>query len=81
MTQQDDQDYQQYSIPISDHFKNNLKKLPDPDLQYKETKHKHSALIQKDDYNSAAWQIDSQEKLMIEMYKDPNMVLSVVLNI
>ena len=37
-------------------------------------------LIQEDHDNSVAWQIDSREKLMTEIDRDPNGVLSMILD-
>ena len=37
--------------------------------------------VRKDDDDSAAWQIDSQEKLMIEIDRDLDEILLMILNI
>ena len=41
---------------------------------------RRGVLIQKDHYNSAAWQIDSQKKLMTEIDRDSDGVLSIILD-
>ena len=79
-TQQDDQDHQRRRTPTSVHFEDELEKSPDPDWRHEETKRRRSALIEEDHDNSAAWQIDSREKLMTEMDRDPDGVLSIILD-
>ena len=80
LTQQDDQNHQQRRTPTSVHFEDELEKSPDPGRRHEETKRRRSALIQEDHDNSAAWQIDSREKLMTEIDRDPDGVLSMILD-
>ncbi len=54
--------------------------MPIPDWQNKERKHKRATIAGKDRDNTIAWQIDSQEKLLIEIDKDPDRVLIMILD-
>ena len=67
-------------MPISVYFENESKKSSNLDWQYEKTKRRYSTLIQKDYDNSAAQQIDSQEKLINEINRDPNRLLSIIFN-
>lgn len=66
--------------PMSIYFEDKSEKSPDLDWRYKEIKHRNSALIQEDYNNSATWQINNQEKMMIEIYKDLDRILSMILD-
>ncbi len=57
------------------------KNLPVLDWRNKERKHRRATLAEKDCDNTASWQIDSREKLLIEMDKDPDGVLTMILDI
>ena len=78
--QQDDQDHQRRKTPTSVHFEDELEKSPDPDWQHEGTKRRRSALIQEEHDNFAAWQINSRKKLMTEIDRDPDKVLSMILD-
>ena len=67
--------------PASIHFNDKLENLPKPDWQNKEHKHRCTILVKKDCNNTIAWRIDSQEKLLPEMNKDPDEVLIIILDI
>ncbi len=68
-------------MSTSVYFEDKSEKSPDSDWRYEKTKHRHSLFIQKDHDNSAGWQIDSREKLMSEINRDPDEVLSMILDI
>ncbi len=67
-------------MPASVHFDDKSEKSPDSNWWYEKTKCRRSTLIQENHDNSAAGQIDSQEKLMSEMNRDPDGVLSMILD-
>ena len=52
----------------------------EPDWQNKQRKHRHATLAEEDRDNTANWRIDNREKLLIEMDKDPNGVLIMILD-
>ena len=54
--------------------------MPEPDWQNKERKHRRATLAEKDCDNTITWQIDSREKLLTEMDKNPNRVLTMILD-
>ncbi len=52
-----------------------------PDWQNEECKHRRNTLAEEDVCdNTAAWRIDSREKLLMEMNKDPVGVLTMILD-
>ena len=51
------------------------------DWRNKKRKHKRATFAEKDCDNTAAWQIDSREKLLTEMDKNPDEVLTMILDI
>ena len=55
-------------------------KLLEPDWRNEERKTRRNMLAQKDRNNTAAWRIDSREKLLTEIDKDPDGVLAMVLD-
>lgn len=67
-------------MPTSVYFEDKLKKLLDPDWQHEEIKVRYSAFGLEKNNNSVACQIDSQEKLMTEIDKDSDKVLSKILD-
>lgn len=52
-----------------------------PDWQNKNPKHRRAMLTENDCNNTAPWQINSQKKLLIEMDKDLDKVLTTILDI
>ena len=54
--------------------------MPEPDWENKKRKYRRTMLAEKDRKNTAAWQIDSQEKLFIEIDRNPNRVLKMILD-
>lgn len=55
--------------------------MPVSDWQNEERKHKCAIFAKKDDNHTTAWQIDSREKLLIEINKDPEEVLTIILDL
>ncbi len=51
-----------------------------PDWRNKKHKHRRIKLAKEDCDNTAAWQIDSRERLLIEMDKDYEGVLTMILD-
>lgn len=78
--QEDDQDCQPRRTPTSVHFEDISEKSPEPDWRHEDTKRRRSTLAQEDHNNPAAWRIDSREKLLAEIDKDPDGVLSMILD-
>lgn len=64
------------SIYFDDISKNSLEQ----DWQHKHTKNKQSTLAQEGYTNAAAWQIDNLEILLVKIEKDPEGVLSIILD-
>ena len=62
------------------YFENETKILPEPDWQNKERKHRRVTFAEEDCDNTAAWRIDSREKLLTEMDKDLDGVLTIILD-
>ena len=54
--------------------------MPEPDWRNKERKHRRATLAEEDRDNTATWQIDSREKLLTEMDKDSDGVLTMILD-
>ena len=79
-SQLDDHSHQTKEQFTSVHFEDETKILPEPDWRNKERKHRHATLAEEDRDNTAAWQINSREKLLTEMDKDPDGVLTIILD-
>ena len=79
-SQLDDQSHQTKERSTSVHFEDELEKSPEPDWRNKERKYRRPTLVEKDRENTAAWQIDSQEKLFTEMDRNPDGVLKMILD-
>ncbi len=80
-SQLDDESHQTKRRSVSVHFDDEPENLPVPDWQNEERKHRRTTLAEEDVCdNTVAWQIDSQEKLLTEMNKDPDGVLTMVLD-
>ena len=62
------------------HFEDKTEILPELDWQNKERKHRRATLAEENRDNTAAWQIDSREKLLTEIDKDPDGVLTMILD-
>ena len=63
------------------HFDNVSEKSPEQDWQHESIKCRHSIFAQEQEHNNtAAWQIDSLERLLAEIEKDPEGVLSMILD-
>ena len=54
--------------------------MPEPNWQNKKCKHGYTILIEKHYNHIAAWQMDSQEKLLIEIDIDPDRVSTIILD-
>ena len=68
-------------IPSNVHFDDISEKSPEQDWQHEGTKCRRSIFAQKQEHNNAAaWQIDSLERLLAEIEKDPKRVLSMILD-
>ena len=80
-SQLDDHSHQTKKRSTSVHFEDETKILPESDWQNKERKHRRATLAEENCDNTAVWQIDSQEKLLTEMDKDPDEVLTMILDI
>ena len=76
----DNQSYQTKKQSASVYFENELEKLPEPDWQNKKRKYRRTILAEESQKNTAAWQIDSQEKLFIEMDRNSDGVLKMILD-
>ena len=61
-------------------FEDETEILPEPDWQNEKCKHKRATITKEDRNNTAAWQIDSREKLLTEIDKDPDEVLTMILD-
>ena len=79
-TQLDDQSYWKKKQFASVYFENKPEKLPELDWQKKKFKHKYITLTKKDCNNTATWQIDRQENLLIEIDKNGDRVLTIILD-
>lgn len=55
-------------------------KSPEQDWRHEGTKRRCSTLAQEEHNNAAAWRIDSLERLLAEIEKDPEGVLSIILD-
>ena len=79
-SQLDDHSHQTKERSTSVYFKDETEISPEPDWRNKERKHKRAMLSEEDRDNTAAWRIDSREKLLTEMDKDPDGVLMMILD-
>ena len=79
-SQLDDQSHQTKERSTSVHFEDELEKLPEPDWQNEERKYRRTTLAEEDRKNTAAWRIDSQEKLFTEMDRNSDRVLKMILD-
>ncbi len=75
-----DQPYKPRKTLASVHFDDLSEKSPEQDWRYKGTKRRQSTLAQEEYTNAAAWQIDNLERLLAEIEKDPEGVLSIILD-
>ncbi len=79
-SQLDDESHQTKRRFASIYFDDKPENLLVPDWQNKERKHRRAMLVEEDCDNTAAWRITSREKLLTEMDKDPDMVLTMILD-
>ena len=79
-SQLDDHSHQTKERSTSVHFEDETEISPEPDWRNKERKHRRATLAEEDRDNTAAWQIDSREKLLTEIDKDPDGVLTMILD-
>ncbi len=79
-SQLDDKSHQTKGQSASVHFDDEPENMPVPDWQNKERKHRRATLAEEDRDNTAAWRIDSREKILTEMDKDPDGVLTMILD-
>ena len=80
LSQLDNYSHQTKERSTSVHFEDEIEILPESDWWDKERKHRRTTLAEEDCDNIATWQIDSREKLLIEMDKDPDGVLTMILD-
>ncbi len=76
----DDKNHQTKGQSASVHFDDEPENLPVPDWRNKERKHRRTTLVEEDCDNTVAWRIDSREKLLTEIDKDPDGVLTMILD-
>ncbi len=79
-SQLDNESHQTKRRSASVHFDDEPENLPVPDWRNKERKHRPATLAEEDRDNTAAWRIHSREKLLTEMDKDPDGVLTMILD-
>ena len=80
-SQLDDESHQTKGRSASVHFDDEPENLPVPDWRNEERKHRRAMLAEENACdNTAAWRIDSREKLLTEMNKDPDGVLTMILD-
>ena len=78
---ENDQPNEPQRTPSNVHFDNVSEKSPEQDWRHESTKCRRSTLAQEQEYNNAAaWQIDSLERLLAKIEKDPEGVLSMILD-
>ena len=76
-----DQPNEPRRTPSNVYFDDISEQSPKQDWQQEDTKCRHSTLAQEQEHNNAeAWQIDSLERLLAEIEKDPKGVLSIILD-
>ena len=79
-SQLDNHSHQTKEQSTSVYFEDETEISPEPDWQNEERKHRHATLAEENRDNTAAWRIDSREKLLTEMDKDPDGVLTMILD-
>ncbi len=79
-SQLDDESHQTKGRSVSVHFDDEPENLPVPDWRNKECKHRRATLAEEDRDNTITWQIDSREKLLTDMDKDLDGVLTMILD-
>ena len=80
LSQLDNHSHQTKKQYTSVHFEDEIEILPEPDWRNEECKYRRATLAEENRDNTKAWQIDSREKLLTEMDKDPNKVLTIILD-
>ena len=78
--QLDNQSHQTKKQSTNVYFEDELEKLPEPNWQNKKHKYKRITLAKDNRGNTAAWQINSQEKLFIEIDRNLDGVLNMILD-
>ena len=79
-SQLDDDRHQTKEQSTSVHFEDETEISPEPDWRNKERKHRRATLGEEDRDNTAAWRIDSREKLLTEMDKNLDGILTMILD-
>ena len=79
-SQLDDQSHQTKEQSATVHFDDESERLQELDWRNEERKHRCTTLAEEDRKTTAAWQIDSREKLFIEMDGNPDGVLKMILD-
>ncbi len=74
------QPYKPRRTLASVHFDDLSEKSTEQDWRHKGTKRRQSTLAQEEHTNAAAWRIDNLERLLAEIEKDPEGVLSMILD-
>ena len=78
---ENDQPNEPRRTPSNVHFDDVSEKSPEQDWRHEGTKCRRSTLAQEQEHNNAAaWQIDSLERLLAKIEKDPEGVLSMILD-
>ena len=80
LCEQNDQPYEPQRTLRNIYFDDVSEKSPEQDWRHKETKCRRITLAQEEHNNAAAWRIDSLERLLAEIEKDPEGVLSMILD-
>ena len=79
-SQLDNESHQKKRQSINVRYDNELKNLSKLYWQNKECKYRYAMLTEKDCDITATWQIDSRERLLIEINKDSNGILTIILD-
>ncbi len=79
-SQLDNKNHQTKRRSVNVYFDDEPENLPVPDWQNEERKHRCTTLAEEDCNNTTAWRINSQEKLLTEMDKDLDGVLTIILD-
>ncbi len=80
LSQLDDESHQMKGQSASIYFDDKPENSPVSDWRNEERKHRRAMLAEENRDNTAAWQIDSQEKLVTEIDKDPDEVFTMILD-
>ena len=79
-SQLDDLSHQTKEQSTSVHFEDETEISPESNWQNEERKYRRATFAEEDCDNTVAWRIDSREKLLTKMDKDPDGVLTMILD-